>query len=127
MLSKYARVSIIGARQLSTTYWSRLQNVQDTNFLEHKLQTPYSNVRLMSNSLAQEILKSKQQEAEQKKTSNENQSNDDEGKNKGPKPLTKWQKIGFWAFGIFFTGTVISNGILFCKFSRNIRKNSNFS
>ena len=119
MLSKYARVSIVGAKQLSTTYWSRLQNVPETNFLEHKLQTPYSNVRLMSNSLAQEILKAKQQESEQKKNSSDSQSNDDD-KDKGPKPLTKWQKIGFWAFGIFFTGAVISNGVLFCKFSRKL-------
>ena len=34
---------------------------------------------------------------------------------KGPQPLTKWQKIGYAAFGVLFTGGIIINAIVFCK------------
>ena len=35
---------------------------------------------------------------------------------KGPKPLTKWQKIGYAAFGVLMTGGIIINSITFCEF-----------
>ena len=38
----------------------------------------------------------------------------DEGK-KGPKPMTKWQKIGYITFGVVMTGSLVANAILFGK------------
>jgi hypothetical protein len=33
----------------------------------------------------------------------------------GPKPLTKWQKIGYALFGVFFAGGLVVNAIVFCE------------
>lgn len=65
-----------------------------------------------SGSLADSIMNAKL--AEDKKDSKEKKEEEDPGPRK-PKPLTKWQKYGYWTFGILFGGSIIANAILFCK------------
>ena len=83
------------------------------------------NIRAYSTpSLADEVLKSKVSSPD--KSSGEKSSGDQEQEPpKGPKPLTKWQKIGYAAFGLFFAGGIIVNAIVFCKNTVNIRKPAN--
>lgn len=66
-----------------------------------------------SSSLADEIMRAKTTQ-DQKDTKQEQQQEGGEGEpKKGPKPMTKWQKIGYATFGVFFTGSLIINGIIF--------------
>jgi len=71
--------------------------------------------------LADDLLKSQIERQEQNKKSDsggggeQSQGGEPGGEEdpKGPKPLSKWQKIGYWTFGIVFVGTLVSNAILF--------------
>ena len=96
MLSKYARLSIHSVRHLSL-YQTRSQTNQNSYFKANCFLThpTIPNVRLMSNSLAEELLKSK---AVQKEPENTQSNNEEDDKNKGRKPFTKWQKIGYCFF-----------------------------
>jgi hypothetical protein len=68
-------------------------------------------------SLADEVMKNRVGSPEKEKADEgQNKSSSEEEPKKGPKPLTKWQKIGYAAFGIFFTGGIIINAIVFCEF-----------
>ena len=70
-------------------------------------------------SLADEVMKNRVGSGPEKDQPDEGQkkSSEEEPPKKGPKPLTKWQKIGYAAVGIFFTGGIIINAIVFCKSS----------
>ncbi len=50
--------------------------------------------------------------------SEENSS--DSSQNKGPKPLTKWQKYGYIFFGVTMGGLLVTNAILFCEFDSRV-------
>ena len=71
MLSKYARLSIHSVRHLSL-YQARSQTNQNSYFKSNCFLThpTIPTVRLMSNSLAEELLKSKQQGSAQKEPEN---------------------------------------------------------
>lgn len=71
-------------------------------------------------SLAEEVMKAKVSSTEKEgsnKSSGDQGSGDQQQQEppKGPKPLTKWQKIGYAAFGVLFTGGIVINAIVFCK------------
>ena len=99
MLSKYARLSIHSVRHLSL-YQARSQTNRNSYFKSNYFLThpTIPTVRLMSNSLAEELLKSKQQGSAQKEPENTQSNNEEDDKNKGRKPFTKWQKIGYCFF-----------------------------
>lgn len=99
MLSKYARLSIHSVRHLSL-YQARSQTNRNSYFKSNCFLThpTIPTVRLMSNSLAEELLKSKQQGSAQKEPENTQSNNEEDDKNKGRKPFTKWQKIGYCFF-----------------------------
>ncbi len=61
-------------------------------------------------SLSEQILNAKKED--EKKS--EGQDQKDEAK-KGPKPLTKWQKIGYVYFAVCMIGGTITYAVLFCK------------
>ncbi len=89
-----------------------------TTWLLSKSCLPSLSVRPMSGSLAEDILRAKQEE--EKKQEHKDQDKDGGQQKKGPKPLTKWQKIGYITFGVLFTGSLVSNAILFCKFKSSL-------
>ena len=48
---------------------------------------------------------------------------DDPGKkDKGYKPMPKWQKISYWVTGVLMGAVFIGNGVLFCKFFSNFEE-----
>ena len=61
-------------------------------------------------SLTDEIMKAKIEEQQQDQKGN---SEGGEGDNPKYKPLTKWQKIGYWFFGLSMAGGIIANAVLF--------------
>jgi hypothetical protein len=52
----------------------------------------------------------------QNKSSGDGEGQGQQEPPKGPKPLTKWQKIGYAAFGVLITGSIVINSIVFCEF-----------
>lgn len=69
-------------------------------------------------SLAEEVMKARVSSTEKEgsnKSSGDQGSGDQQQQEppKGPKPLTKWQKIGYAAFGVLFTGGIVINAIVF--------------
>jgi hypothetical protein len=58
-------------------------------------------------SLADSVLLAKEQEKRKEP------SGDKEDEAKGPKPLTKWQRIGYIVFGVTMVGSIIVNAVLF--------------
>ena len=66
-----------------------------------------------SSSLADEIMKSKMKDASPEKATDADETG--ESSDKGPKPMSKWQKRGYMAFVIFISGALVVNGVLFCK------------
>ena len=76
-------------------------------------------------SLAEEVMKSRvggpdkgaeDQGKSSGESSGQGQGQGEQEPPKGPKPLTKWQKIGYAAFGVMMTGGIIINSIAFCEF-----------
>ena len=65
----------------------------------------------MSNGLTDEILKAKVEQ--QKQDQQQGKEEGSEGDNPKYKPLSKWQKIGYWFFGISMVGALVSNAVLF--------------
>ena len=65
--------------------------------------------------LADQIMQSRLKEKSHTNQSTEQPENTGENP-KGPKPVSKWQKRGYMAFGIFFCGALVVNGVLFCKY-----------
>lgn len=104
MLSKhFFRVSLTGLRSLS--------NLSILDSPNQQITVPVP-VRFMSKSLADEILKAKQQQDEPKDKKND----ENQGNKKEYEPLTKWQKIGYGftagSLLLFFVG----GGYIYCKF-----------
>jgi hypothetical protein len=119
ILAKSARVTFFGAKfasnlaQISSdrtlTLLPNRQLLAPIKFQCEKWRFFHSDsVKWMSNSLAEDILNAKQAE----KLKNE----ESDSEKKGPKQMSKWQKIGYIFFGVFTTGMMVINAILFCKF-----------
>lgn len=117
MLSKSARaVTFVGSRYFSVNSSSINLNKKScqpclSSLAGSKL-LMLNQYKLMSTSLADDILKAKK---EQEKGDKKDDKGDDPGGKKGPQPLTKWQKYGYVFFGVFFTGSMIANAVLFCN------------
>ena len=109
MFSKYARVTSLGSKCLNFN----LQQSTPQSFKWAGISlTQSQSVRLMSKSIADEILQAKQEQEKQEKK----QKEESEGSKKEYKPLTKWQKIGFYFAGIGAPVYLIAMAYLFCKF-----------
>jgi hypothetical protein len=64
--------------------------------------------------LADQIMQTKMKEPSQTKQAEEDLKNTGDTP-QGPKPVGKWQKVGYMAFAIFLGGALVVNGVLFCK------------
>ena len=105
MFSKYARVTSLASKCLNFNSISTPQRPQQSLKVAFEAQS----IRLMSKSIADEILKAKEQEQNEKEKAEE-----PKGK-KEYKPLTKWQKIGFYTAGVGAPIYFIVMAYLFCK------------
>ena len=113
MFSKYARVTSLGSKCLNFN----LQQSTPQSFKWAGVSLTQSQcVRLMSKSIADEILQAKQEQEKQEKK----QKEESEGSKKEYKPLTKWQKIGFYFAGIGAPVYLIAMAYLFCKFRQSL-------
>ena len=113
MFSKYARVTSLGSKCLNFN----LQQSTPQSFKWAGISlTQSQSVRLMSKSIADEILQAKQEQEKQEKK----QKEESEGSKKEYKPLTKWQKIGFYFAGIGAPVYLIAMAYLFCKFRQSL-------
>ena len=108
MFSKYARVTSLASKCLNFNSISTPQRPQQSLKVAFEAQS----IRLMSKSIADEILKAKEQEQKEKEKAEE-----PKGK-KEYKPLTKWQKIGFYTAGVGAPIYFIVMAYLFCKFTK---------
>ena len=109
MLSKYARVTSLGHKSFSSLF----SNQTKAKTIKWVPIAQGQSFRLMSKSIADEILKAKEEQQKQQKgqASEEGQGGD----KKEYKPLTKWQKIGFWFAGIGIPVYLVAMAVLFCK------------
>ena len=109
MLSKYARVTSFSHKCFSTLFTSQI----NSKTIKWVPIAQGQSFRLMSKSIADEILKAKEEQEKKQKgqASEENQ----ESNKKEYKPLTKWQKIGFYFAGIVVPIYVVAMAVLFCK------------
>ncbi|CAB4068230.1 TIM50 [Lepeophtheirus salmonis] len=72
---------------------------------------PYSSQPKFS--LADEIMKDKARQEESSSSSSQKDQHGGEEPPKGPKPLSKWEKIGYTFFGVTFVGGLFVNAIIF--------------
>ena len=115
MFSKYARVTSLGSKCLN---FNPKQSSPQSFKWSGALLTQSQSVRLMSKSIADEILQAKQEQEKQEKE----QKKESEGNSKKEyKPLTKWQKIGFYFAGIGAPVYLIAMAYLFCKLHYFVR------
>ena len=115
MFSKYARVTSLGSKCLN---FNPKQSSPQSFKWSGALLTQSQSVRLMSKSIADEILQAKQEQEKQEKE----QKKESEGNSKKEyKPLTKWQKIGFYFAGIGAPVYLIAMAYLFCKLHKFVR------
>ena len=66
-----------------------------------------------SSNLADEIMQSKLKDTLQEKQPNTEETS--KNNDKGPQPMSTWQKRGYMAFAIFLGGALVVNAVLFCK------------
>jgi len=112
-LSALARVVLNPGKASSpstTTMWN-VERVIRLNRHQASSLILLSTNRPMSKGLTDEILKAKVEQQKQDQQQGKEEGSD--GDNPKYKPLSKWQKIGYWFFGISMVGALVSNAVLF--------------